>query len=227
MAICLAFIVTSDVVEQAAAVVNGQAAKRREKEPEPRLRERTMAVIRGTWGQTAMANPGLYLVGARGLMPGGGPGSTAALSGGTKTQSDTAAAKGYAALLVSPLGDFVVSRLGAADSGRMTVNGRSPLGGLERLAEGDVIDVRGAEGFAGDRSGPVHFTYLQRIGPPIRFVMPALSSLRCCYCGKSLAGATAIRCSGCFLLFHEEAAWRSELDESCPWCGWRSRGGEQ
>ncbi|MGA2068499.1 MAG: hypothetical protein ABSG86_26230 [Thermoguttaceae bacterium] len=185
-----------------------------------------MPVFSGNSGETVLASPGLYVIGARGVMPGGGPGTTPLSPCGTGAGSNGAAAERRTGLLVSLLGDFVVSRLAATGSDRpVTLNGRLPLGWIERLEDADVLEVRPVDGFDANRSAAVRVTYFRRKGPPIRCVVPVTSSLRCSYSGKRLAGVPTVRCSGCFRLYHEEAAWRADLDGMCPTCGWSNKKG--
>jgi hypothetical protein len=185
-----------------------------------------MTVLSGKSGQTIVANPGLFVIGARGIMTTSGSRTTPLIPCWVRAESDEVTAESPAGLLVSLLGDFIVSRRAATDSERrVTLNGRLPLGSIERLEDADVIDVRPVDGFDANESGLVRFTYFQRKGPPIRCVVPVISSLRCSYTGKRLAGAVAVRCSGCFLLYHEEAAWRADLEEICQTCGWSGKEG--
>jgi hypothetical protein len=120
-------------------------------------------------------------------------------------------------LLVSPLGDFAVSGAVPGARGRLTVSGRPPLGGIELLSDGAVIVVEHDEG-----AGRTRLTYT-RDGPPVALTLPAATTLRCAYSWKPLGGATTVRCSKCFTLYHE-SAWETELSRICPACGWSPRG---
>ncbi len=183
-----------------------------------------MTVLSGHCGDIVLASPGLYVIASQGITLNDRREATSLFPREKSAEGEEVTEEGLVGFLVAPLGDFVVSRLVPAEPGlRVTVNGRRPLGGLERLDDEDVIGVRPVAGFGVNRSDPIRFTYFRRKGPPIRFVLPVTSNLHCSYSGRRLAGVTAVRCSGCFLLYHEEAAWRSDLDEMCPACGWSSQ----
>ena len=183
-----------------------------------------MTVLSGNRGDILVTSPGLYALASQGITPGGPRNATSLSSDGERGEGEQGVGEGLIGFVVAPLGDFVVSQRGAAGRS-VTVNGRRPLGGLELLGENVVIALRPVDDLGANRSGPVRFRYSCRKGPPLRFVMPVMSSLRCAYSGRPLAGVSAIRCSGCFRLYHEEAAWQADLDEMCPTCGWTSRKG--
>jgi len=163
-------------------------------------------LARNNDGEIIVTRPGLYVFHRNGLaLRPAGP-----------------ADEGSPGFLVSPLGDFVVSPSAAADAGHcvcVTLNGRAPLGRLERLTHDDVIELRPVGGPSVNRSCHVRFMYREQ-GPPIRFVLPRWSAVRCAYSMRPLAGETAVRCARCSRLYHEDAAWHSDVDEVCPKCGW-------
>lgn len=163
-----------------------------------------MATLAGSFGRIVVSRPGWY-----GFDP-----------DGAKLRPAAPVCDGTPGLLVHALGDFAVG-CAATDSFCVTVNGRAPLGGLRRLAHEHVLELRPAR-LARDRAAWIRCVYLEH-GPAIAFVLPADCSLRCAYSMVPLAGEVAIRCSRCYRLYHEKAAWRSDLDEICPACGWSSQ----
>jgi hypothetical protein len=127
------------------------------------------------------------------------------------------------ALLVHYIGDFAsAGYVGDRCDYEILVNERPPLGRLQLLQEGDVIRITPTTDRAGGHPQPSRFICVRQ-PPPIRFVLPASSLVRCAYTVRRLAGATAVRCPGCFRLYHETAAWESELLSVCPACGWSAQ----
>jgi hypothetical protein len=129
----------------------------------------------------------------------------------------------WLALLVCHLGDFVARRASGSETQTrqvVRVSGRPLLGDLERLSGEVQVDLS-VPGSA-DPSSSCSVEYSQLEGPPVRFQMPAGSSLQCRYSTRPLAGRTVIRCNGCYQLFSNEA-WTVELVGRCPACGWSPR----
>lgn len=152
--------------------------------------------------ETVLARPGLYRIDADPV----------------QLQFDRQAAPALAELLVSALGDFLIHRQRSHRG--VTIDGRPPLGGIERLADHATIVVpRGA-----DRE-PLRWLYL-RSGPPIEFALPDGAAVRCAYSYRELAAAVAVRCPGCATLYHKTSAWETELSRRCPVCGWSEDEGE-
>ncbi|MBM4089073.1 MAG: hypothetical protein FJ276_06530 [Planctomycetes bacterium] len=124
-------------------------------------------------------------------------------------------------LCVSALGDFAVSVSLAVGC---RINERRVLGGIERLREGDIIDVVVSPEGAGKSGDSIRFTY-SGAGPAVRFV--GTRSIRCDYTAVgTAAGEAAIRCGGCFRLYRETAAWHADLGQVCPVCAWSDLQGE-
>lgn len=114
-------------------------------------------------------------------------------------------------LLVVAIGDFVSS----SSTTNCRINGRPPLGALQRLADGDVIDIDDS------LTGPVEpdatsetnrFEYFRR-GPAIR--CRGSVEVRCAY--SNVLTRNFCRCSNCFQLYDEEI-WLTELSRTCPAC---------
>ena len=146
--------------------------------------------------ETVLARPGLYRIDDDPVQP----------------HVDRQAAPALVGLLVAALGDFLIHRQRSHSD--VTIDGRPPLGCIERLADHATIVVpRGA----GRES--VRWFYV-RSGPPVEFALPVGAAVRCAYSFKTLAGATAVRCPGCVSLYHKTAAWETELGRQCPVCGW-------
>ena len=170
-------------------------------------------VLHGDATETVFSKPGLYLVFGDGTW--------------SRPTEEPSAAAGMLAIHVT--GDFVSSSplgrapLGRAPRGReILLNNRAPLGGLQRLQEGDVIELRQDSDFDGDLDG--HSSSRLRLvygrkAPPIRFVLPPSSPIRCGYTLSPLAGEAAVRCGQCFQLYGTRA-WAGDLRGSCPRCGW-------
>jgi hypothetical protein len=168
-----------------------------------------MTILRTDHRETMLTQPALYCIG----------------TGCARPCLDRAAAPAVAGLLVALQGDFLVvptrsERCGGNVANRqrshsdVTIDGRPPLGCIERLADHATIVVsRGA----GRES--VRWFYV-RSGPPVEFALPVGAAVRCAYSFKTLAGATAVRCPGCVSLYHKTAAWETELGRRCPVCGW-------
>ncbi len=155
-------------------------------------------VLRGDATEIVLSRPGLYLV--------SGDGSCG------RIEHPSAAA---VVLAVHLLGDFIAS----AHNGReVLVNNRLPLGRLQRLRNGDVIEIRRDHVGGAEPSSRLRLVYGCR-APAIRFVLPATAPVRCQYTLSPLAGAKAVRCGQCFGLYGCRA-WTGELGESCPHCGW-------
>jgi hypothetical protein len=129
-----------------------------------------------------------------------------------------------AGVLSSGSGDFVVvPRHPDREEGLVTVNGRLPLGGLQRLEDGDVVHFdQHVSGAAGRRCRLIYL----RQGSPVCLRLPREVNVRCAYSSRPLAGRRAVRCSQCFLLYDEKMAWLTELQERCPACGWSENEGD-
>ena len=161
-------------------------------------------VLRGDAPEIVFSEPGLYLVSGDGTW--------------SRPTEEPSAAAGILAIHI--IGDFVSSSsCGQAPCGReILLNNRAPLGGLQRLQEGDVIELRQDKDLDGHSSSRLRLVY-GRKAPPIRFVLPASSPIRCGYTLSPLAREAAVRCGQCFQLYGTRA-WTGDLRGSCPRCGW-------
>ena len=132
----------------------------------------------------------------------------------------------WLALLVCHLGDFVTRRAsgGETQSRRIVrLSGRPLLGDLERLSGEVQVDLCAAG--SENPSCSYCLEYSQLDGPAVEFRMPDVSTLLCRYSTRPLRGRRAVRCSGCYHLFSDQA-WESELGRRCPACGWSPRDDE-
>jgi hypothetical protein len=160
----------------------------------------TVALRRCRYGtEIVLAAPGLYPITGDGICS-------------CHSQEFTVAA-GF--LAINVIGDFVSS----LPHGReILLNSRAPLGRLQKLQEGDVIEIHQGKDRGGKNERRTRFVYARKT-PPIRFALPASSAVRCAYTQRSLAGESAVRCAWCFKLF-DVHAWAGELRGCCPSCGW-------